>query len=331
VAAAFENHVRLPLAAGHFFDESLLAAERDLILVAVDRDHRAVEAAHRLPGLPVVGQLWVVRRGGEQLSELSVAAHVAGFGVGGVVGVDDFLRQLGNAQRAQHFPVGPVRGLANHLLESGEGADSLDLLRHRLGRIAQEESRVRETDTRHPVAVLMQDSQSDDASPVVQDQGDVGEIQHVDERRARPLDVTRDAEVLHARRLVGSTEADQIYRDRAISGRDDGRNDAAPQVRPARISVDEDDRVGVARPLVQVVHAQRPAFQVGDLCVVRLERVPGQVCESLFGGSDDFHGLLSGSRRRDAAIARLHGIVAARLPASYSLCHSVSQPRQPSA
>jgi hypothetical protein len=47
----------LALATGHFFDETFLGAARDLVAIAEDREHWAVESFDRLPGLPVVGEL----------------------------------------------------------------------------------------------------------------------------------------------------------------------------------------------------------------------------------------------------------------------------------
>ena len=99
-----------------------------------------------------------------------------------MVAVDDFLRKLYRAECTQHFPVRPVWRFANHLLEVCEGARRFDLFRHGFSGVAQKNPTVRNTDSRDAVGVMMQDAESDNAPPIMQNERDVFEVKHVYQR-----------------------------------------------------------------------------------------------------------------------------------------------------
>ena len=85
-------------------------------------------------------------------------------------------------------------------------------------------------------------------------------------------------------RLVGAAVADQVWRDHAVALRRERQNRTPIQVRPGRVSVDEQDRLAICGSDVYVVHAQ-PV----DLGVARLEIVFFEVFESLVGSADEQH------------------------------------------
>ena len=74
----------------------------------------------------------------------------------------------------------------------------------------------------------------------------------------------------------------------AVPGGDEHRDHVPVEEAPRRLAVQEQHRRGVRRALVEVVDA-RDAVAVGDLDVVRLERVVGQRLEALVGGAQGLH------------------------------------------
>ena len=100
------------------------------------------------------------------------------------------------------------------------------------------------------------------------------------------------AVVAAARRLVGLAEADQVRRHRAEPGVGEDGDHPAVEVAPRRLAVEHQHRIGVRRPLVDVVHPE-PARQVGP---VRVERVVGKVPETLVRGAQHSHPLTVSGR-----------------------------------
>ena len=72
---------------------------------------------------------------------------------------------------------------------------------------------------REPVGVLGGQAQADQAAPVLADERDAAQVEHVEGERAHPLDVAGVGVVLDRGRLVRAAEADQVRRDRAQPGR----------------------------------------------------------------------------------------------------------------
>ena len=119
--------------------------------------------------------------------------------------------------------------------------------------VAGEQPGVQDHHPRDPVRVLDRQPQPDRPAPVVHDDGGVAHVELLEQRRHRrgvavvavPVDVDR---------LVRAAEAGQVGRDAAVAGVAHRRDHLAPQKRPGRLAVEEDDRRAVA--LVDVGEAQ---------------------------------------------------------------------------
>ena len=73
----------------------------------------------------------------------------------------------------------------------------------------------------HPaeaLGVLGHEPQTDEAAPVLADEGDVGQLELVEEGGTHPFDVTGVGVVVATGGLVGSTEADEVGRDDPEAG-----------------------------------------------------------------------------------------------------------------
>src|SRR5581483_5043269 len=106
-------------------------------------------------------------------------------------------------------------------------------------------------------------------------------IELVDER-LHPRDVARIAVIGLRRQLVGLAEADEVRRDRTHAGRHERRDHLAIEITPGRLTVQEQRNRSIARPLVEVMHAQ-----AGDVEPVRLEAVARKVLEARVGRTEN--------------------------------------------
>ena len=89
--------------------------------------------------------------------------------------------------------------------------------------------------------------------------------------------------------FVALAEPDQVGCDHAMSGGNEQRDHLAIEVAPGRLTVHAQDGCGVGRPLVEVVHTKGAAVVVGDVDVVRRERIVGQSGEAFIGGAQGLH------------------------------------------
>ena len=93
-------------------------------------------------------------------------------------------------------------------------------------------------------------------------------------------------------RLAGLSERpkpDQVRGHGPEPGVDQHGDHVAVEVAPGRLAVEEEHHRGVRVALVEVVDPQRAALAVGDLGVVRLERVAGQVREAVVRRAQRVH------------------------------------------
>ncbi len=74
-----------------------------------------------------------------------------------------------------------------------------------------------------------------------------------------------------------------------MGGLGEGREHGPVQVAPGRLAGQQHDGGAVPRTLVDVVHPQRRGVGGGDVDVVRLERIAGQLGEAVFGGTQYVH------------------------------------------
>jgi hypothetical protein len=84
-------------------------------------------------------------------------------------------------------------------------------------------------------------------------------------------------------RLVGASEADEVGRHHPKPGAGDDRDHLPVQEAPGRLAVQEQHRVGVGRPFVDIVDAQRAALAVGDVEVAGREREVGECAKRSSG------------------------------------------------
>jgi hypothetical protein len=86
--------------------------------------------------------------------------------------------------------------------------------------------------------------------------------------------------------LVGTAEADEVRSHGTKAPADQAGDHVTVQVRPGRLAVEEEHRVGARCPLVDVVDPD-PARQAG---VPGLEGEAGELGEAVFGGAHQLHG-----------------------------------------
>ena len=184
--------------------------------------------------------------------------------------------------RALEDPAG--RELGHALRELAPGQEGIA----RRG-VAGRQEGVRGDDACEALGRLAGDAQAEQAAPVLADQRDAAQIERLD-RGAQPLDVTLIRVVAALARLVGAAEADEIRRDDAVSRRGEERNHLAIQIRPRRLAVQAEHRIGARWALRRRSGRAGAAVTGGDLDVVRGERVAGQVGEALIGGAEDLQG-----------------------------------------
>jgi hypothetical protein len=139
-------------------------------------------------------------------------------------------------------------------------------------------------DPAHQAGDGVEESQSDGATPVLGDEGHLGQA---DSRRelGQPLDVGRHGVRRPVQRLVGTAEADQIRGHGAQAAGGQAGHHRAVEVGPRGLAVEEEDHFGIRRPFVDVMQAQ-PVRQLG---MARQEGKSWKVTEALFGCPHDLH------------------------------------------
>ena len=155
--------------------------------------------------------------------------------------------------------------------------------------VARGQPGVRGDHPREAIGVLGHQSQPDEAAPVLPDEGEVAQVELVEQGRAHPLDVPGIGVVVLRVGLVGATEADEVGGDGAEARVDEQRDHLAVEVAPRRLAVHEQDGGSVGPALVEVVDAEPPAFTVVDLHVVRGEGKVGQRGEARVGCAECVH------------------------------------------
>jgi hypothetical protein len=185
---------------------------------------------------------------------------------------------------------GEVLGLLREPLPGQEGL---------AGRaVAGGQTRVADGHPGEAVRLPGDEAQADETAPVLAEEGDVPQIEPVEEGLAHPLDVAGVGVVGALRGLVAAAEADEVRDDDPVPGLHEGRDHGAVQVAPGGLAVHEQHRRGVAGSLVEVVDPQRPALAVVDLDVVGLEVETGQALEAVVGSAQGLHRVCSWSSGR---------------------------------
>ena len=160
----------------------------------------------------------------------------------------------------------------------------------RWGAIAGGQAAVGHDDAGEAVGVLGRHPEPHQAAPVLADEGDVVQVELVEEGRAHPLDVAGVGVVGPLGRLVGAAEAHQVGRDAPQPGVDEHGDHVAVQEAPGRLPVHEQHHLAVGWPHVEVVDAEPAAGAVVHLHVVGGEVEVGQVDEAVVGGAEGLHG-----------------------------------------
>ena len=100
------------------------------------------------------------------------------------------------------------------------------------------------------------------------DQSDVLEIERLDQSDYRaPMEVERVSRFVF--RLVGATEAEEIWRDDSQTRRDKRRDHFAIEIGPRGLPVEAEGDRRVRPPLIEIVHAQTSRA----LMIMRGERI----------------------------------------------------------
>jgi hypothetical protein len=106
--------------------------------------------------------------------------------------------------------------------------------------VAGERAGVHDHDPREALGVLDREPQADRPAPVMDDGGGVSQVELLDQGRHQ-LDVTIVGVPVEIGGLVGAPEAGVVRGDAAVAGVADRRNHLAPEERPGRLAVEEDD------------------------------------------------------------------------------------------
>ena len=131
---------------------------------------------------------------------------------------------------------------------------------------------------REPVRVFGEQAQTDEATPVLTEQGHVLQVQHAEQRAAHPLDVPGVRVVTDLTWLVRTPETDEVGSDDTAARACEHPDHLAVEERPRRLAVQADDHGPVRRTVGHVGHPQRArAVAALDLDVARFEVEVGQV------------------------------------------------------
>ena len=142
--------------------------------------------------------------------------------------------------------------------------------------VARGQPGVRGDHPREAIGVLGHQSQPDEAAPVLPDEGEVAQVELVEQGRAHPLDVPGIGVVVLRVGLVGATEADEVGRDGAQPRVDEHRDHLAVEEAPRGLAVHQQHDLAVAWTFVEVVNSEAVAGAGGNLDVVRCEREAGE-------------------------------------------------------
>ncbi|HXH87281.1 MAG TPA: hypothetical protein VNI55_01560 [Gaiellaceae bacterium] len=214
----------------------------------------------------------MLRLRGDLLGEGEDARHRVGDRPGRAVGLLDRVVHRLHARDPDELAGDEVAAVA-----ADERAEAEPFVR---GRAPAADPGVHDHEPGDAVGVLDREPQPDRAAPVLYDDGQVSEVELLDEPDDRAA-VEVEGVVLDPGRLVGASEAEVVRHD-CPSRRSQLRDHLAIEVRPRRLSVEEQHRRAGA--LVEVVEPE-PLL----LDVVRLERVAGEIREVLVGGSVGLH------------------------------------------
>ena len=280
--------MRLTLRAGHLREERCITALGDRVAVAETQQERLVERRQHFPRSDVVGAGRIVGARRHECREDAGAGLERVVGIRGVVAGDRFGREVGGGGAVDQESDVEHRGLLRELLPGHEGVARRPVTGGKAG-----------VPDRHPgvpVGVEREHPQSDEPAPVLPEERDVTQVEVIEQQLAHPLDVAGVGVVALLGRLVAAPESHQVGGDHPVSGGNQRGDHVAVQVAPRWLAVHQQDRRGVGRPLVEVVHPQRAAFAVGDVGVVRFERIPVESVESIVRCAQRLHGHVSSSR-----------------------------------
>ena len=248
------------------------AGREDRIGVGEEHERRLLPAAELLADRQVRRRVGVLGRDRDEPGEGEDPGLRLGHRPRRAVGLLDLVAHRLHCRDPDELAGNDVRADAAH-----EVAEAEPLLGRRP---AAADTGVHDHEPRNAVRVLDGEAEPDRPAPVLDDDGEVAQVELLDEPDDR-ADLEVVGVVLEPERLVGAAEAEVVGRDRAC-GRAELGDDLAVEVRPGRLAVQEEDRR--ARAFVEVVHAQAVLLDV-----VRLEVVAGEAVEALVGGSVRLH------------------------------------------
>ena len=130
----------------------------------------------------------------------------------------------------------------------------------------------------------VEETEADRSAPVLDDERDPRQADGRDER-SEPVDVAAHRVGRTVDRLVGPAEADEVRGHGPQPPFGQTRHDRPVEVRPRGLPVQQENRLGVGRALIDVVHPQ-PVGQAGE---AGREGEPREVVEAFLGCPDDLH------------------------------------------
>ena len=137
--------------------------------------------------------------------------------------------------------------------------------------------------------MLGHQSEADETAPVLADQGHPGQIERVEEEGTDPFDMAGEGVLAARRRLVRTTEPDQIGSHRPQAGCSEHRHHMTVEVTPRRLTVEQEDARSLPGSFVEVVDPKDAPVLVGNIGVVGLEGEAGEPVETVVGGAENVH------------------------------------------
>lgn len=272
--------MRLPSGSGDVLDERAVGLAEDRVVGAEEAEERLLPAPQRRPRRSVGRHGRVRRVGRHEPGERAGSGFVASRRERRGIAPHHGLRHLGDRRRLHDQAGGEDRRVA------GERAPRLEGQGH--ATLGGRQEAVAHHDPAEPLVLLGGDPQPDERAPVLDERGDVGQVERVDPGRD-PFDVAEVGVVLDPRRLVGFSEADQVGHEHPVPRGDQQRDHGAVEVAPRRLAVQQDDRPPVRRPLVHVVHPQRLGVRRRHVDVARCEVPTRQLVEAVLGRAQGLH------------------------------------------